>query len=132
MQDLVQAVHLPDGDQVGDTAAVHPDDVLPQQMLADVVVVGPREELQMGGAVAGTRERGVGVTDPARVVAHGLMQVAEPGRVAGAGELGGEVVQRPRLTSKRPRTPRRRPLLVARIVGWAAVMPHCGAAKINP
>jgi hypothetical protein len=63
VQDRRQTVRPPDRAQVGHAAALDPDDVLLQQMLADVRDVRHREQGQMDGRNSVPGERRIARTD---------------------------------------------------------------------
>ena len=101
-QHLIDAVHPPDREQVRDRPAADPDDVLGEQVGADVVDVRHREQLEVGGAHVGARERAVETAGAVERVATGGADVAEPRTRRVTGQVDGVLDQRTRAPEERP------------------------------
>ena len=116
-EDVVEPVHPPDGEQVGDAAAADPDHVLGQQVAAQIGHRRHGEQAEVAHPDGAARERAVDPGHPRRVVAGGRAEIAQPRPLGCSGELEREVEDRPGRPVVGAAVPEAKPMLVARMVG---------------
>ena len=96
VQQRIESVQPPEGQQVRRAPAAHPDDVLLREVPFDIVEVGHRKEVEMRSDHVEFRERMVYRRQPRGVITDGRAENADPGMPARSGDLCRERVRGPR------------------------------------